>query len=81
MDPKGLYAKPNTIKRYSPIILEIRGSHTYKKMMRVNARHEKEDSVIKVPYPALTLKEALYLLTKYYDGYFDAGKQSVILTE
>ena len=50
-------------------------------MMLVNKRTDEEDAALKVPYRALKLKEALYLLTDYYDGYFDAGTQSVVLTE
>ena len=57
--------------------LEDRGSL---KMMQVNNRTDGEDAALKIPYCALTLKEALYLLTNYYEGYFDAGKQSVVLT-
>jgi len=58
--------------------LEDRGSL---KMMLMNKRTEKEDAALKIPYCALKLKEALYLLTDYYDGYFDAGTKSVVLTE
>jgi len=58
--------------------LEDRGSL---KMMRVNKRTDEEDAALKIPYCALKLKEALYLLTDYYDGYFDAGTKSVVLTE
>ncbi len=52
-------------------------SHT----MLVRNRTDEEDTALKIPYCALTVKEALYLLTNYYEGYFDAGKQSVVLTE
>jgi hypothetical protein len=48
--------------------------------MLARNRTDEEDVALKVPYCALTLKEALYLLTNYYEGYFDAGKQSVVLT-
>ncbi len=58
--------------------LEDRGSL---KMMLVNERTDEEDAALKIPYCALKLKEALYLLTDYYDGYFDAGTNSVVLTE
>ena len=50
------------------------------KMMRINKRTEKEDAALKIPYRALTLKEALYVLTHHCDGYFDAGMESVVLT-
>jgi hypothetical protein len=49
--------------------------------MLENARTDKKDEALKIPYCALKLKEALYLLTDYYDGYFDAGTNSVVLTE
>lgn len=49
--------------------------------MLMNARSEREDSAIKVPYSAITLDEALYLLDNYFEGHFDAGKKSVILNE
>ena len=59
--------------------LEDRGSL---KMMLVNKRTDEEVTALKIPYCALKLKEALYLLTNYYDdGYFDAGTKSVVLTE
>jgi hypothetical protein len=45
--------------------------HTY--------QDEAED--LKIPYCALTLKEAVYLLTHHCEGYFDAGTESVVLTE
>ncbi|MEA2074243.1 MAG: hypothetical protein U9O85_00665 [Euryarchaeota archaeon] len=57
--------------------LEDRGSL---KLMQGNNRTDEEVAALKIPYCALTLKEALYLLTNYYEGYFDAGKQSVVLT-
>ena len=56
---------------------EDRGSP---RAMLARNRTDEEDAALKVPYYALTLKEALYLLTNYYEGYFDAGKQSVVLT-
>jgi len=49
--------------------------------MLVLERNKKEENVIKIPYSALTLEEALYLLTNYHDGYFDAGKQTLILDD
>lgn len=45
-------------------------------------RNEKKENAIQVPYSALTLKEALYLLTNYYGGgYFDSGKRTIVLNE
>jgi hypothetical protein len=58
--------------------LKIVGSLS-SKMMLANKRTEKEDDALKIPYRALTLKEALYLLTTHCDGYFDAGMESVVL--
>jgi len=43
--------------------------------------HRDEAADLKIPYGALTLKEAVYLLTHYCEGYFDAGTESVVLTE
>ncbi|MBN1455925.1 MAG: hypothetical protein JW945_06725 [Methanomicrobia archaeon] len=45
--------------------------------------HAQRDSAedMKIPYRALTLKEAVYLLTHQFEGYFDAGTESVVLTE
>jgi len=48
--------------------------------MLAQDKTDEEDAALKIPYCALTVKEALYLLTNYYEGYFDAGKQSVVLT-
>ena len=59
--------------------LELRGSLLLK-MMLAKKRMEKEDAALKIPYRALTLKEALYLLTNHCDGYFDAGNELVVLT-
>ncbi len=59
--------------------LEDRGSSILK-MMLANKRTDEEVVALEVPYCALKLKEALYLLTNYYDGYFDAGTKSVVLT-
>jgi hypothetical protein len=59
--------------------LKIVGSFRLR-MMLANKRTEKEDAALKIPYRALTLKEALYLLTNHCDGYFDAGMESVVLT-
>lgn len=50
-------------------------------IMLVTERSRKEENVIQIPYSALTLGEALYLLTNYHEGYFDAGKQTLILNE
>jgi len=52
-----------------------------KKLMLAIERNIKWGNVIHIPYSALTIKEAIYLLTNYHDGYFDAGKQSVIVNE
>lgn len=41
----------------------------------------KWENVISIPYSALTMEEAIYLLTNHHEGYFDAGKQSVIMSE
>jgi hypothetical protein len=43
--------------------------------------HRDRAEDLKIPYCALTLKEAVYLLTHYCEGYFDAGTESVVLTE
>jgi|GEM_PF-1120894 len=43
--------------------------------------HRNEAADLKIPYRALTLKEAVYLLTHQFEGYFDAGTESVVLTE
>lgn len=61
-----------------PSTVEDRGSL---KNMLVNKRTDGEVAALKIPYCALKLREALYLLTNYYDGYFDAGTKSVVLTE
>jgi len=47
--------------------------------MVVIERNKKGEDMLQIPYSALTIKEALYLLTNYHDGYFDAGKQKIIL--
>jgi len=47
--------------------------------MLVIERNKKREDVLQIPYSALTIKEALYLLTNYHDGYFDACKQRIIL--
>lgn len=50
--------------------------------MLVIDRNEKEENALRIPYSALTLDEALYLLTNYCDaGYFDACKRSIILND
>ncbi len=50
-------------------------------MMLKSEGNGKEENEIHIPYSALTLDEALYLLTNYHEGYFDSGKQLIILTE
>ena len=48
----------------------------------VPMRKLKTEDAIEVPYAALTLQEAVYVLTTYFArGYFDAGKEAVVLSE
>jgi hypothetical protein len=48
----------------------------------VPMRKVKTEDAIEVPYAALTLQEAVYVLTNYFArGYFDAGKEAVVLSE
>jgi hypothetical protein len=45
-------------------------------------RKIKHEDAIEVPYAAVTLKEAVYVLSNYFArGYFDAGKEAVVLCE
>ena len=64
-------------RKVNMLIMSIYALH----IMLVLERNKKEENVIKIPYSALTLEEALYLLTNYHDGYFDAGKQTLILDD
>lgn len=41
----------------------------------------KWENVIAIPYSALTIEEAIYLLANHQEGYFDAGTQSLIMSE
>jgi hypothetical protein len=57
--------------------LLLRGQATVVPMRKV-----KTEDAIEVPYAALTLQEAVYVLTNYFArGYFDAGKEAVVLSE
>jgi hypothetical protein len=78
MYPKGLYDHDASMWRIR-IHARTNGALLLK-MMLANKRTEKEDTALKIPYRALTLKEALYLLTNHCDGYFDAGNELVVLT-
>jgi len=58
--------------------LEVQGVAQF---MLAIERNIKWGHVIAIPYSALTIREAIYLLTNYHEGYFDAGKESVIVNE
>ncbi len=75
MHPQALYALFPPIGRY--------GSTRRGGAARGMVAHTSQDDAadLKIPYCALTLKEAVYLLTHHCEGYFDAGTESVVLTE
>lgn len=53
-----------------------------REMKVVPMRKVKTEDTIEVPYAALTLQEAVYVMTNYFArGYFDAGKEAVVLSE